>query len=60
MQSAEKLSPTAVWRQATIDDRESGLEVRWMAPDGSWRYPRGIQAENLLHFDTTRCEVRVV
>ncbi len=58
MQRIETMNPTAVWRQATKEDWESGLEVRWKSPDGSWRYPRGIQAENLLHFDTARCEVR--
>lgn len=56
--STENLTPFEGWRQATEDDRKSGLEVRWLGHDGTWRYPSGVQAENLLHFDTERCEVR--
>lgn len=56
----ENLNPIERWRPAEKDDGNTGLQVRWLGHDGAWRYPSGIQAENLLHFDTARCEVRAV
>lgn len=47
----------ASWRPATDADRGTDVPVRWRADDGAWRYPSGIQADNLLQFDTKRCEV---
>lgn len=46
------------WRKATVADIGKGLEVRWLSETG-WLYPVGIQADNLLTFDTGRCEVAV-
>lgn len=45
------------WRKAFASDIDTAAPVRWRAGDGSWRYPTGMQADNLLHFDTARCEV---
>lgn len=44
------------WRKATKEDIGKGLDVRWLSDTG-WKYPQGIQADNLLAFDTDRCEI---
>ena len=45
------------WRKASAADIHTAATVRWKDDNGSWRYPKGIRADNLLHFDTERCEV---
>ncbi|TXG99981.1 MAG: hypothetical protein E6R08_00680 [Nevskiaceae bacterium] len=50
-------SKGASWRPATDADRGTDAPVRWRADAGAWRYPSGMQADNLLQFDTKRCEV---
>lgn len=55
---AKEKGDMKTWRKATVADIGKGLEVRWLSETG-WLYPVGIQADNLLTFDTGRCEVAV-
>jgi hypothetical protein len=60
MEGSQAMSaPAPTWRKACTADIDTAAPVRWLSDDGSWRYPTGIQADNLLHFDANRCEVLV-